>query len=424
MTPAKVTALLFLCLACNSSRADNWPRFRGPNGTGVAHDKDIPVKFDASSGILWKVPMPGPANASPIVWDKYVFVHSATPDGDKRVLTCLNVKDGQTVWTRAIPAAKAPINPRNTLASSTPATDGQIVVNAFWDGKEILLTAYDFTGKQLWQKNLGTWVSQHGAGCSPILYQDKVIFVKDMDSKDKDENEVPNPSILYAFNKKTGELIWSAPREAYRACYSAPFLLEKPGASPELLVTSTTSIRSYQPAGGKVNWEWNWIFTAEMPLRTTGSSLYHNGMLFACSGDGRGDRHMAAVKLTGNGAGTRAVTAWENKKDFPYVPTLLARGEHLYFVNDRGFAGCFHAASGKNVWLKRQPEATFAASPVLIDGKMYAVSEAGDVYVFAAEPTYQLLAKNSLGERARATPAVANKRLFILGHNHLFCIGK
>jgi outer membrane protein assembly factor BamB len=297
-------------------------------------------------------------------------------------------------------------------------------VNTFWDGKGLVLAAYDMEGTPLWQKKLGPWISQHGPGASPILYRDKVIYVKDMDYKDHAENDVSDPSVVWVLDKKTGAVVWSAPREAYRACYSAPFILEKPDARPQLLITSTTSIRSYDPQDGQVKWDWRWSFKSKMPLRTTASALVQDGMLFACAGDGGGDRHMVALRLIGNGMPTKAEFAWENRKDFPYVPTLLARGEHLYFVNDRGYAGCFHAATGKQLWLERLPETTFIASPVLIDGKMYAPSEQGDVYVIAAEPTYRLLAKNPLGERLRSSPAVSNNRLYVRGETHLFCIGK
>jgi outer membrane protein assembly factor BamB len=409
---------LLLSLA-SVAGAENWSRFRGPNGTGVAQDKNIPVQWDEKGGILWKVPIVGLGNSSPIVWGKSLFLQTAASDGKERQLLCLDVTTGQTIWARSVPGAMAKHNKLNSLASSTPATDGQRVYNAFWDGEEISLVAFDFKGNVVWHRKLGSFTSQHGAGASPVVYKDKVFFANDQDAK----------STLLALDAKTGETVWQAGREPYRACYSAPFILERPKAAPELIVTSTTSIRSYDPDNGVPNWNWTWPFVGKMPLRTVASSLYHNDMLFASSGDGGGDRHMVAVNLTissmkGSPPLPWATLAWDNRKDFPYVPTMLTHGDHLYFVNDRGLAGCFVAKTGQKVWFERLPDATFMASPVLIDGKMYAVSDQGEVFVFAASPTYQLLAKNSLGETVRATPAVADNRLFLRGQNHLFCIGK
>lgn len=408
--------LPLIALVCLASAlfADNWPRFRGPNGTGIAADKDIPVKFSEKDSVLWKVALPGAGNSSPIVWGKRLFVQSATKDQKQRHLLSVDVQDGKILWTRTVPGVFFKFRQESSPASSTPTTDGERVYVAFWNGKDILLHAYDFAGKPVWDRNLGPFDSQHGAGASPVVIGNLVYYAKDQDDS----------STLFAFNSRNGDIVWKQTRPYYRACYSAPFLLEKPGLPPELIVTSTKGITSYNPQAGEMNWDWQWPFNGKMPLRTTASPVYHNGMLFASSGDGGGDRHMVAVKLNGNGSATKPSLVWENKKDFPYVPCMLSRGEHVYFVNDKGLAGCYQQATGRQIWFERLAGAKFLASPVMIDGKIYAGSEEGDVYVIAAEPTYQLLAKNTLGERIRATPAVADNRLYIRGQYHLFCIGK
>jgi outer membrane protein assembly factor BamB len=133
---------------------------------------------------------------------------------------------------------------------------------------------------------------------------------------------------------------------------------------------------------------------------------------------------MVAVKLDDAGGRTTPSLVWEDRKTLPYVPTLLLQGEHLYAVNDLGTAFCYVAATGERVWAARLG-GNFTASPVLIDGKVYAINEEGDVFVFAADPgAFQLLAKNRVGEAVYATPAVSNNRLFIRGSEHLFCIGR
>lgn len=158
-----------------------------------------------------------------------------------------------------------------------------------------------------------------------------------------------------------------------------------------------------------------------MPLRTISSSFVADDLLFAFSGDGGGDRQMYAIALN---TGKAPKEVWQNKKDFPYVPCCLTAGKHIFFANDRGFAGCFEVKTGKKIWLERLPEASFSASPVLVDGNIYACSEQGDVFVFAADATFKLLAQNSLGEVIRATPAVADGRMYIRGQHHLYCVTK
>lgn len=409
-----LSSLASLLLLPGPVEAGNWSRFRGPNGTGVAIDQDLPVQFQ-DKNILWKVPVPGVGNSSPIVWENRLFLQTATGDGKERLLLCLDTSTGKTVWSKSIPGQKAKTHVKNTLASASAVTDGETVYIPFWDGQGVHMTAYNFQGEQLWSRNLGPWTSQHGPGHSPILFQDKIIYVNDMDGL----------ATLFALDKKTGKTVWQVPREAYRSSYCTPSLLEWPGAAPELVVVSTTSVDSYNPADGSNNWKWHWKFTGKMPLRAIASPIISDDTLFVQSGDGGGDRHACGIHLHGPAAQAKPTTAWENKKDFPYVSCLLGRNGHAYFVNDRGFAGCYHARTGKQVWFERLGEAVnFTSSPVLVDGRIYAASEEGDVYVFAANTSFKLLAKNALGERFRASPAVADGRLYLRGQHHLFCIGK
>jgi outer membrane protein assembly factor BamB len=404
-----------------------WDRFRGPNGTGTSDDKDVPLKFGAKENMIWKVALPGVGNSSPVVWGKHLFLQSATSEGKQRSLLCLDTTDGKIRWQRSIPAEAAQVRADSSLASSTPTTDGKAVYVSFWDGKDIQVWAYDFQGEKLWSKNLGAFNSQHGAGASPILYQDKLILANDMD-KDDFTTKVPNarPSMLIALDKRTGQLVWETARVAERACYSAPFLLHRPGQkTPDLVVTSTTAVTGYNVETGAKLWEakgWQ-EHALKAPMRTVASPVLVGGTLCVCSGGDAG-RFAIGLALPGPGKADAPKRLWENRKDFPYVPSPVARGEHIYFVNDAGLAGCYHASTGKRVWFVRLADTGFHASPLVIDGKVYATSIAGDVYVFAAEPTFRLLARNELDEVVRATAAVSGGRLYIRGERHLYCIGK
>jgi len=424
-----VTLLLPFCPAnvlAGEKEPVNWDRFRGPNGTGTTDDKSVPLTFSASENILWKVELPGAGNSSPVVWGKHLFLHSASEDGKLRSLLCLST-DGKIRWQKSIRAERAKIRADSSLASSTPTTDGKAVYVSFWDGKDTVVSAYDFQGDALWSKNLGSFNSQHGPGASPILYRDKLILANDMD-KDDFNTKVPNvrPAMLIALDKRSGRLVWETRRVAERACYSAPFLLSRPGQKePELVVTSTTAVTGYNVETGAKLWEakgWQEHAVA-VPMRTVASPALVGDILCVCSGGDAG-RFAIGLSLRGPGSADAPQRLWENRKDFPYVPSPVARGEHFYFVNDAGLAGCYHARTGNRVWFERLSTAGFHSSPLVIDGKVYVTNVAGTVYVFAAEPTFRLLARNELGEVVRATPAVADGRLYIRGERHLFCIGK
>jgi outer membrane protein assembly factor BamB len=411
---------LFLLLGCAAAlalpaHAGNWPRFRGPNGTGVSDDKNVPVEWNASQGVLWKVPLPGAGNSCPVVWGDRLFVQSATTDGKERLLLCLDAATGKERWTKSVPGAPAPKHKKNTLATSTPTTDGKRVYALFWDGQDIALHAYDLDGQPLWQTPLGPFKSQHGPGTSPVVYQDRVFLANDQDGT----------AGVVALDADTGKLAWHAMRQAYRTCYSTPFLLDNPKYGAELVVASTTGITAYDPKSGNENWQAHWKWTSPSnPLRTVASPIVNEGLIFISGGEGpSGPREAVAVKVGSKGTDAADSLAWDHKRDVPYMSTMLARGEHLYYVTDDGFAGCRLARTGEKVWHQRLGS-NMTASPVLVDGKVYACDDDGDVYVFAAEPAFKLLAHNAVGEPVSATPAVADGRLFIRGDKHLFCIGK
>ena len=145
--------------------------------------------------------------------------------------------------------------------------------------------------------------------------------------------------------------------------------------------------------------------------------------MFANSGDGSGDRHIVAVRAGSNPVAGNHELAWEKVRGFPYVPTMLAWGEHLFYVNDDGMASCVVAKTGETIWTERLG-GKVTASPVLVDGKIYSANEDGVTYVFPASPRFELLAKNPIGEPVMATPAVSDGRLYIRSKDHLFCIGK
>ena len=255
-------------------------------------------------------------------------------------------------------------------------------------------------------------MSQHGYGHSPIVFDGAVILSHDQDGS----------AAIHAFDAKTGKPLWQIPRQAFRACYSTPFVLEGARGGPQLIVASTAGTSGYDPKNGKEVWHYTWSFT-KMALRTVASPIIADGLVVANSGDGSGERNLIAVRLGGKGDVTATNLAWENRKVFPYVPCLLASGPYLFSVNDAGFAACHVAKTGREVWSTRLGSA-MSASPILVDGKVYACGEDGTVYVFAATDKFQLLATNNVGEPVMATPAVADGRLFIRGKEHLYCIGK
>ncbi len=411
---------LLLLAFCSSAAAADWPRFRGPNGTGISDDTTIPVKWSPDN-ILFKTEIPGKGHSSPIVSKGKVFLQSASDDGKQRYLICLNAKSGAIEWTKDVAGHQSHTHQKSSYASSTPAADAERIYAVFWDGGALMLMAFDYSGTMKWKQDLGAFKSDHGAGMSPMIVGDKVIVNIDQgDGKDKAASKAE----LRAFDAKTGKPAWSKKRDPERACYSTPFLLEKTDAGPDLIVASTGGVTAYDPKQGDVIWHFTWKFD-KMRLRTVGSPIYHQGAIFAVSGDGGGDRNMIAIKASGKGDVSSSNLLWQKKKGTAYVPSPLAKDGLIFWINDKeNVAVCADAKTGTEIWTERLGGGTVSSSPIMIDGKIYAVTEDGGVFVFPAAKEFELLAKNDLKEPVYATPAVADGRLYIRGFKHLFCIGE
>jgi len=391
--------------------AADWNRFRGPNGTGSVEDAGVPVVFGEKDNLLWKVPVAA-GNSSPIVSRGRIFFQTANEDGSERRLRCLSLADGKELWARPVSAKTAPTHAKSSLASCTGAADDQRIVMPFWDGAEISVHSFSLDGEPQWSRKLGSFTSQHGAGHSPILIDGKVILSNDQDGLAE----------VIALDAETGAVVWKTPRTPTRANYATPVLVERVAGIPEVLIAGTPGAATYDLRSGSETWKWIWK-TNTKQLRSVGSPVVIDGLVVFSGGNGPGDRQVAAVKLSGNGDVTETNTAWETHKLFPYVPCMLTRGEHIYFVNDAGVAACYVGKTGVQVWSKRLGEGTFYSSPVMVSGRIYAAAENGTVFVFSAGQEFELLATNQIDDSVIASPAVVDGKLLIRGKQNLYCFG-
>jgi outer membrane protein assembly factor BamB len=420
LVPVARTGLFLVCgvtwltSVTRTAHAENWPRFRGPNGAGVSDHKGFPVEW-TDKDYLWKTKLPGVGHSSPCVWEDHVFVTSAESEGRQRLVLDVSASTGEIRWCVRIPSETHRKNDRNSYASATPATDGQRVYAAFGCEAEYSLRAFDFDGKEIWKLDLGPFVSQHGPGVSPIVFEDLVILGNDQDAV----------SFIVAVDSRTGEIRWKTPRnegkEEQAAAYATPIVIPGENGKPELIFTSRADgFTSLDPRTGKLNWRANII-----PQRTCGSPVYGNGLVFASSGGGGQGKYLAAVRPGGNGELGESCIAWKRDRILPYVPTPVLYGDHLYLWGDSGIISCVAAKTGKNLWTEHlEGKNLFSGSPICVDGKLYCTSEDGEVIVIAASPdAFKLLGRTSLGEGSHATPAVSGDRMFIRSFEHLFCVG-
>ncbi len=434
------TVLFILVTASLSlAYAENWPGWRGPGSLGVSSEKGIPAQWDLSKNVKYKVEVPGLGHSSPIIWGDRIFITTAVntdpalenwqkgffsgerkPDASEISwkLLCFDRDTGKLLWEQTATQRK-PVNARhtkNSYASQTPVTDGTYVYAYFGDQG---MYCYDFQGKLIWSRDLGSFTMRNGwgLGTSPVLYKNFVIQTCDQET---------GKSFIIALDKKTGKTAWQDERDELSS-WSTPYLYLQ-GARPELIVNATRAIRSYDPETGKLLWECRGpatTITVPTPVSSNGLIIVSSGFIREPARPITAFRPGATGDITlKEGEKNSAAIVWRQPTAAPYVPSPIAYGEYIYVLLDQGFLACYEAKTGKEVYGRTRigVGAIFSASPVAVDGKIYCTSEDGDVYVIKAGPVFEVLAKNSIGESVMASPAVSGGKMFIRGIKHLYCI--
>ena len=412
-----VGVLLLVSALCSS--AQEWTRFRGPNGTGISHAKTIPTKI-TDSDIDWKIELPGSGHSSPVLWGEKLFI---TTTGDKAggiSVLCVNATNGKMIWKKDFALTPFARHQFNSFASSTPAVDAERVYVVWNEPEHFMLTALDHKGTQTWQRDFGPFVSQHGCGISPIVYEGKVILGNEQDDmKYVKEQTRSGKSFVVAVDAKTGKTIWQTPRNSAVVAYSTPCIYEPKNGKPELIFDSQGhGIYALDPATGKPRWDYEKAFDK----RCVSSPLIAGDVIIGTCGTGGGGSYVAAVKAGDATSSGSAELAWTMKKSAPYAVTGVALDKLAWLWSDAGIVTCLDTPNG-NIRYQERVGGNFFGSPVWIDGRLFCVSTTGELVVLEASDKFNVLHRYALNELCHSTPAVALGRLFIRTEKHLFSIG-
>lgn len=408
-----IAATLLIAMAGSTTlMAQEWTRFRGPNGTGISESSaSIPAEW-SENNIKWKVPVPGTAHSSPVLWGNKLFLSTVSDNGSQQVLICFNAESGKPIWQKKFQAPAYRVHRFNSLASSSAAVTESQVFFTWGTPDSIYLTALDHSGEQLWQKPLGTFESQHGFGNSPIVIGNKVIVA----------NDQLGVSYLAAFNTENGDQIWRVERKSgTKTAYSAPSLFTPEKGEPYLIFNSSShGITGVNPDTGAVIWEKGGLFDK----RSVSSSVFSKNLIFGSCGSGGGGNYVVAISAPNDTSKiTTPKLVHKFRRSAPYVPTPLVVGDRVYFWSDQGIVSCIDLTNGDTVYSERTNK-RFFGSPIMADGKMFCVATDGTVVVVKVSDEFEMLAMNPLKEISNSTPAVANGKLFVRTSGHLFCIGE
>ena len=451
-----IRILLVVLMIAATSWTQDWSRFRGPNGTGVSDSTGLPVEFGAGKNMVWRTEVPF-GRSSPVLTTNRIVVTGS--EGQKLITLCLDRKTGQIVWRKEIPRDRTTkMYKGNDTATPTPATDGK---NFYVFFPDFGLASYTSNGKERWQLKLGPFKSFYGVSSSPILHGNTLLLVCDQESG----------SFMIALDKDTGRLRWRKDRtEAKYEAFSTPVIWTTNGGKAQAIIPGGYRIDAYAVDSGENVW---WVGKqGSAPISTPAMA---NGTIYATSsgsekssyppwatllqGDankdgklsaeeaavnpemkdhfGWADRDdddfisqpeweeilrasvsehgLAAIRAGGSGDQTAANLIWRHKKDYSEITSPLVYRGVLYMVKDGGIVTSFNPETGEVFKTGRSKDAigAYFSSPVAADGKVYLLSNDGKVSVLKADPQWEVLAVNDLGEECQATPAIGGRSIYI-----------
>jgi outer membrane protein assembly factor BamB len=398
-------------LAVAAAGGFDWPGWRGPRGDGRSPEPHFPLHWGPTQNVQWKAEVPGQGHSSPVVWGDRVFLTTCLEDAPgpvkPRQLLCYDRRDGRPLWQRTV--VTAPLEPKhteNSYASSTPATDGRHIWVTFLDLPRIRVACYDLDGRRVWETSPGNFNSRHGFCSSPVLYQDLVIVNCDQDDQE---------AFIVALDKATGRERWRADRPNRTRSYCVPIVVEA-GGRPQLVLSGSKCIASYDPHSGK---QW-WVIDGPTE-QYVASLVYRNGVLFLTAG--YPELHLMGIDPTQTGNVTHSAVLWHDRRNAAYVPSPVAEGDCFFVVSDNGVASCWDVKTGLRHWSERLGK-HHHASAVAAGGHIYFPADDGVTYVLKAGPKFELVAKNPLGEEVYGSPALAGGAIFLRGRHHLFCVAE
>ena len=454
--------LLAFLVSAGSLTPQEWPRFRGPNGSGVSADTGFPTEFGKSKNVLWRTPV-RPGKSSPVLTRRHVFLTAL--DKGKLFTQCFDRETGKLVWERSVERGRVePTHALNHPAAITPVTDGDAVYAFF---PEFGLVAYNADGTERWKTPLGPFSNENGHASCPIIAGQNVILVLDQ----------MFGSYIAAFDTRNGEQRWKTPREEMDG-YATPLVYQPAGAEPVIITASRGQLGAHRVDGGRRLWSWKGLAPSEVasPILVNDSLFtfgYGNDRANPFSAqlakydknhDGRltpdeygDDQYLQGVGMfVGNRDGvvtkekfdfrqnmsvapssllafqlqpdTKAMPSqlWKYEKSFiAVVPSPLYYDGVLYVLKNGGLFTSLDPKTGavKKAGRVEAAPGSYTSSPIAAEGKIFIAGEDGKVTVLKAAADWQVMQVNDLDEACYATPALAGGSIYLRTADALYRFG-
>jgi outer membrane protein assembly factor BamB len=466
-----LAGVIFVHMAGLAIASDDWSRFRGPNGSGVAIARGLPLEFGPDKNVIWKTELP-PGHSSPILTETRIFLTAF--EGENLLTICIERTTGKILWQKQVTRDRQEkLDQRNNPASPSPATDGENVYVFFADYG---LISYDLAGNKRWQLPLGPFNNIYGMGASPIVADDKIVLVCDQNTN----------SFLIGVGKDDGQIKWKTDRPEATSGHSTPILYKPQEGGTQVIVPGSFYLTGYSVSTGKKVW---WVRGLSFEMKST--PVLHEGVAYIngyatplnqpgkqvvippfeevsqehdadksgdlsiqempdklaksffsfldLNGDSTLNRDewnyfraametkngMLAIRVGGHGDMTETNILWQYHRSVPQLPSPLFYKNILYMVNDGGIVTSFNPANGevfKQGRLRGAVDAYYA-SPIAADDKIFMIGRSGKVSVLKPDGSLEVLAVNDLKDQCYATPAISDNRIYLRTRSVLYCFG-
>ena len=395
--------------------AIDWPEFRGPDRNGISQAKNVPLKWSAegSENIRWTTEVPGKGWSSPTLRAGKLYLTSAVETDGVITLNalCIDAETGRIIWNVPVftpePADATRMHKKNTAASPTAiAVESAVYVHFGHMGTATL--SYD--GKVVWKQDSLKYKPVHGTGGSPALVGDLLVF-----SADGQENP-----FVAALDRHTGKVAWRQERNTHAKknfSFSTPQIIAI-GGQVQIISPGSGFVAAYAPSDGRELWRVQYGEGYSVVPRP----VYDGERLYLSSG------FDAATALAVRPAGATGDVSeshvdWIVKKGAPHTPSMILSNGLLFMVSDAGIATCADSKTGEAVWSERIP-GNYSASPVLAEGRIYFLNEAGLTTVVRADRVFEVLSSNDLAEKSLASPTPDDGSMYVRTETKLHRIGR
>ncbi len=389
---------------------NDWPCWRGPGANSVADGRNLPNRWSQTENIRWSVRLPGWGTSSPVVFGRRVFITSQQEDGGKKALLTLSFDraSGKELWRHDFGfGVDQRTHKKSNLAVNTPAVTDDAVYVAFGNAD---IARYSHDGKLVWVTRyiptFGDPKMAWGYGLSPLVLDDSVLFPWDHHT---------GPCYLIGLSKQDGTIAWKKDRPIGTA-HATPLLVKHHGQA-DILVPGKNRLTAFDARTHAELWrygEGEGPFNGEIIV----SPVFGDGMAFLQLWR---QSPIHAIRLTGGGR--PPVPVWISQRPGPQEPSLLYYRGLVYALMDNGVLVCLGGKTGEEHYRQRLG-GDCNSTPVASDGRIYLSNNLGTTFVVESGSKFKLLARNELGERITASPAISGDELIYRTDSHLYCIGQ